>query len=133
MPTPVPDSSGRLIFVCPGCKLTLSATPQYAGVCAPCPSCGVPVNAPGLVPVDNQTLADSPNLLNTVEAREAPSHGMSASSGRRKGGIVADSAVDHQHSDQREVAKSLWIIAMFILAMAACLAVTWFLKDWIRK
>jgi hypothetical protein len=56
-----------------------------------------------------------------------------ASSSQRKGGIVADSAVDHQHTDRRETAKSLWIIAMFILAIGACLAVTWFLKDWVRK
>ena len=55
------------------------------------------------------------------------------SSRQRKGGIVADSALDHQHADQREAAKSLWIIAMFILVIGACLAVTWFLKDWIRK
>ncbi len=56
-----------------------------------------------------------------------------ASSSQRKGGIVADSAVDHQYADRRETAKSLWIIAMFILAIGACLAVTWFLKDWVRK
>lgn len=55
------------------------------------------------------------------------------STSQRKGGIVADSAVDHQHVDRRETAKSLWIIAMFILALGACLAVTWFLKDWVRK
>jgi hypothetical protein len=58
---------------------------------------------------------------------------MAASSSRRKGGIVADSAVDHQHADQREATKSFWILVMFLLAFGACLAVTWFLKDWIRK
>lgn len=46
---------------------------------------------------------------------------------------MADSALDHQHSDRRETAKSLWIFALFILVIGACLAVTWFLKDWISK
>ena len=58
---------------------------------------------------------------------------MPALSGHRKGGIVADSAIDHQHVDQKETVKSLWIIAMFILVIGACVAVTWFLKDWIRQ
>ncbi len=53
------------------------------------------------------------------------------SSGRRRGSIVADSAVDRGHLDHRETMKSLFVIVVFILAFGACLAVTWFFKDWI--
>jgi len=55
------------------------------------------------------------------------------SSGRRRGSIVADSAVDRSHLDHRETMKSLFVIVAFILAFGACLAVTWFFKDWIGQ
>ncbi|MEO7099874.1 MAG: hypothetical protein ABI162_10970 [Luteolibacter sp.] len=53
--------------------------------------------------------------------------------GRRRGRVSADSNVDHDHLDRRETVKTLVIIMMFILAFAACLAVAWFMKDWIGK
>ncbi len=50
-----------------------------------------------------------------------------------KGGIVADSALDHLHSDRKKTAKSLWIFGMVRIVIGACLLVTWFLKTWINK
>jgi len=41
--------------------------------------------------------------------------------------------VDQDHLERREIAKSLGVITMFILAFFACLAVAWFLQDWIGK
>jgi len=41
--------------------------------------------------------------------------------------------VDQEHLERRETAKTLGIIMMFILAFSACLAVAWFLQDWIGK
>lgn len=55
------------------------------------------------------------------------------SSGRRRGAIVADSAVDRGHLEHRETMKSLFVIVVFILAFGVCLAVTWFFKDWVGQ
>lgn len=62
-----------------------------------------------------------------------PHSSVQTSSRQRKGRIVGDTAVDHEYSDRRELAKTLRVITMFILAFCACLVVTWFLKDWIQK
>ena len=112
----------RLIFVCPGCGLTLSADSQHAGVSGPCPSCGAQISAPGQ---PQSMVSCSPDIAQVRAVTKSSSH--------RRGGIVADSALDHQHSDRRETAKSLWIIALFGLVIGACLLVTWFLKSWISK
>jgi hypothetical protein len=53
--------------------------------------------------------------------------------GRARGRIPADSIIDHTHLEQRESAKSLKVIALFILVICACIAATWFLRDWIAK
>ena len=124
---PASNLPERLIFVCPSCGLTLSADSQQAGVSGPCPSCGAQVSAPG----QSQSMVScSPDMPkpDTAQVRA-----VTTSSNHRKGGIVADSALDHQHSDRRETAKSLWIIALFVLVIGACLLVTWFLKNWISK
>jgi hypothetical protein len=68
--------------------------------------------------------------------RSATTRGASPRQGgskRSKGRIVADSAVDYQHLDRRETAKALRIIMLFVLTICACLLVTWFMKDWIRR
>jgi predicted RNA-binding Zn-ribbon protein involved in translation (DUF1610 family) len=105
--TPASDSAGRLAFNCSSCGLKLTVERRLAGVSGPCPACGAPIHAPAL-----------------------PSK---AASSRQRGRIAGDSIVDHQHLERRETAKTLWIIMLFILAFCACLAVSWFMKDWIRR
>lgn len=56
-----------------------------------------------------------------------------SASGRRGGHIVADSAIDRGHLEHRELMKSLFVIVVFILAIGACLIVTWLLNDQLRK
>ena len=104
-PIPIPDPPNRLIFVCQGCGLTLSADPQQR------------VSSYDAMPEYEISQVDAGTT----------------SSSHRRGGIVADSALDHQHADHRETAKGLWILALFILVIGACLLVTWFLKDWVRE
>lgn len=126
-PIPIPDPPIRLIFVCQGCGLTLSADPQQTGVRGPCPSCGAPVQAPKRAQQRVSSNDEMPeHEISQVDAG-------TTSSSHRRGGIVADSALDHQHADHRETAKGLWILALFILVIGACLLVTWFLKDWVRE
>ena len=125
--TPIPDPPKRLIFVCPSCGLTLSVDPQQAGVSGPCPSCGVTVKAP------NQPQQRVSSSAEMHEHGIAQLYAVTTSSSHRRGGMLADSALDHQHADHRETAKGLWILALFILVVGACLLVTWFLKDWISK
>lgn len=54
-------------------------------------------------------------------------------SDRPKGRIAADTAVDQQHLTNKETKKTLVVIMMFILAVCACLWVSWFLTNWIKK
>lgn len=53
--------------------------------------------------------------------------------GRGRGHIPADSMLDHRHLDQKETTKTLFVIMMFILAICACLAVSWFFDTWLAK
>ena len=128
---PSQESPEKLIFVCPGCGLALSAELRLAGLGGPCPSCGVHVNAPGQAPVAAQPMVSSP--ANVLDPKMDQVRALKTFSGQRRGGIVADSALDHLHSDRRETAKSLWIFVLFILVIGACLMVTWFLKGWVSK
>lgn len=103
---PAPDPGGPLAFNCSSCGLKLTVERRLAGVSGPCPSCGVQIKAPD----DAGTKR--------------------ASSSRQRGRIAGDSIVDHQHLERRETVKTLWIIMLFILTFCACLAVSWFMKDW---
>lgn len=78
-------------------------------------------------PVDGLvfTHMPEPDTAQVPAVTTSPSH--------RRGRTVADSAPDHQHPNRRGTAKSLWITALFGLAIGACLLVTWFLKNWISK
>jgi hypothetical protein len=78
-----------------------------AGVSGPCPACGAQISAP-----------------------QPPSQVVSK---RQKGRIAGDSIIDHQYLDRRETVKTLWILILFILTFCACLAVSWFMKDWISR
>ncbi len=93
-----------------------------AGVTGPCPACGSSITAP-----------PSKTTLPASGDGRAASTTPQASSGRVKRRISADSGVDHRHLERRETAKTLLIFLLFILAFCACLLVTWFMKDWIRR
>lgn len=41
--------------------------------------------------------------------------------------------VDYTHLENRESAKTLKVIAWFILVICSCMAATWFLSDWIGR
>jgi hypothetical protein len=41
--------------------------------------------------------------------------------------------IDHAHIERGETAKSVVMLACFVLAVCACIAVTWFLKDWLTR
>jgi hypothetical protein len=103
-PTPASNSDGRLAFNCSACGLTLTAERRLTGVSGPCPACGVQISAPSPAPPQ-------------------------VTSRRQKGRIAGDSIIDHQYLDRKEAGKTLWILMLFILAIGACLAVSWFLKD----
>ena len=49
----------------------------------------------------------------------------------RRSRINADSALDHGHNDQRELAKTWWIITVFILVFCAVVAATWLMQKWV--
>lgn len=128
------SSKERLFFDCPACGLKLAVSHQQAGVSGPCPTCGASIKAPVLssesLPSSAQasqvTIDPKPHQQPAIRPRRGSSIG-------RKGRISADSGLDHRHLELRETTKTLWIIVLFVLAGIACLLITWFLTDWIKK
>ncbi|MEY3895954.1 MAG: hypothetical protein RLZZ214_1474 [Verrucomicrobiota bacterium] len=102
--------------------MKLSLEPHLAGVTGPCPACGSPITAPA----SKTALPASGDGRSATATPQAPS-------GRVKRRISADSGIDQSHLERRETAKTLLIFLLFILAICACLLVTWFMKDWIRR
>ena len=115
-----------ITFHCHGCGLKLSIRPELAGTSGPCPSCSTWITSPEAIPTQNEPPTGE-------AAHPMKKKAMHPSSGRRRGRIPADSIIDHAHLDQRESARTLMVLAMFILAICACLAITWFMKDWLSK
>jgi hypothetical protein len=115
-----------LSFVCGGCGLTLSVPLERAGSSGPCPACGAWLTSPAghvvVMPGDSQKSRRAPATGNQARTRT-----------HRKGRIRADSMIDHTQIDQRETVKSLVMLACFVMAICACLAVTWYLKDWLTR
>lgn len=78
-----------------------------------------------------KSVSASKNL--TANSNRSGSPKRQSVSGRQKGRIVADAVVDQQHLEYREAKKTVVVVMMFILALCACLCVTWYLKDWISR
>lgn len=94
-----------------------------AGVSGPCPNCGRIIAAPSQGVANN---AGSSSSLPHQKASPRPKS-------RSKGRIPVDSIIDHSHLEHRESMKSILVIALFILAICGCIAVTMLLKDWIGR
>lgn len=127
LPRPSKPSQLPIPFVCGGCGLTMSVPVEQAGSSGPCPGCGVWLTSPG-----------GPTVVTPGDpgkSRSAPAAGRrpARTGTRRKGRIRADSMIDHAHIERSETAKSVVMLACFVLAVCACIAVTWFLKDWLTR
>ncbi len=119
-------------FTCPHCGQNLSVPRAQAEVSGPCPSCQAIVSAPR-----PQELLPSGDVI-PREKTYKPIEGTltsprSVSSSGRQRRIAADAIVDHDRLERAETTKSLVIITLFILAFCICLAVVWFMKDWMGK
>jgi len=99
-------------FHCPACSKLLSVAPSHAGTSGPCPACGTWIHSP----------AHTDSRQPAAQNQPAPI--------RKKGRIPADSFIDHAHLQNRESMQSLKILALFVLAICACLAAIWFMRDW---
>lgn len=134
---PDPDSNSRFIFQCRFCGRKLSAHRQQAGMTGPCPSCGKPVNAidsrmPVALPSETSGLGPA-TLTSSGALRGSSNRETRRFSDRSKGRIAADTVVDQRYQTNKEARKTLVVIMMFILAICACLWVSWFLTNWIKK
>ncbi|MES2658279.1 MAG: hypothetical protein V4689_06655 [Verrucomicrobiota bacterium] len=125
-----PEKSVELVFCCPRCGRKLSVSHRLAGVSGPCPSCGTVIVAPAHT--DTVQMA-AVVMVEPAVRRSSAVQGKQHAPRRSRGHIIADSMVDRQHLDRRETAKTLFIITMFILAICACLLVSWFLNVWVKK
>ena len=113
-----------IAFRCGACGLTLSVPASMAGTSGPCPSCQAWISSPAPPePAEPSEPVSAFPVKRQSAAREP----------RRKGRIPADSIVDQTHLAQRESAKTIKVLALFVVAFCACLAVIWFMKDWMGK
>jgi hypothetical protein len=96
-----------------------------AGATGPCPSCGAWISSPATAATESSGIP-SQRTTPPREVREIREV-------RRKGRIPADSIVDQSHLAQRETAQTIKVIALFIAAFCACLAVLWFMRDWMTE
>ena len=119
METPPVTTPPAVVFKCGACGLSLSVPASMAGTSGPCPSCGAWISSPGTEPLETGFIP--------AKRQSQPAER------RRKGRIAADSIVDHAHLAQRESAQTLKVLALFVIAICACLAVVWFMKDWMGK
>jgi hypothetical protein len=111
-----------VVFRCGACGLSLSVPATMAGATGPCPSCGAWISSPATADTESSGIP-SQRASALREVREV----------RRKGRIPADSIVDQSHLAQRETAQTIKVIALFIAAFCACLAVLWFMRDWMTE
>lgn len=105
-----------IAFHCASCGIRLEVPPVFAGVTAPCPSCGQPTRAPAAVPVPEGVLVKA--AAPAVVAKEVVK--------RRSGRISAETGLDFEDVERREAVKTLRVIAWIVAAVCACLAIAWY-------
>jgi len=114
--------SPRIRFSCEHCRQELSVDEAQAGIGGPCPRCGQWVIAPDYVrpPQDKDFLT----RVEKIPAKGAHKHVPQFKSGH----LMADSMVDREYQQRREIFRMLRIFAWIILVIGICLAAYWFLE-----
>jgi hypothetical protein len=121
------EENPLLIFRCPSCGLRLSIHRSQGAVSGPCPACGNIIQAPQTAP----RTADLPSA--SIPSTRSLAQGSEARTERSKRRIPVDSIIDHGHLEHRESMKSILVIALFVLAICACIAATLILKYWMGR
>jgi len=116
------SASHRVRFSCEHCRQELSVDEAQAGIEGPCPRCGRVVKAPDY----SRPLPDKDFLtrVEKIPAKGAHKHVPQF----RSGHLMADSMVDRDYQQRREVFHILRILACIILVMGVVVAVYWFLQ-----
>ena len=119
-PTTVPSQPssgdhqpGRIAFQCPACGTPLSLIRGHNATSGPCPVCGAHVRSP------------APAAARRPTATGGGDH--------RRRRIRADDAIDHTDLENRESLRSLRVVALFIIAICACVAMAWLLADHLAR
>jgi hypothetical protein len=121
METQPDNAPSPVVFRCGACGLSLSVPAAMSGTSGPCPSCGAWISSPAPA---NTVPSGLPSRSSRPPATRET---------RRKGRIPADSIVDQSHLAQRETAQTIKVLALFVIAFCACLAVLWFMRDWMAE
>lgn len=111
--------SADITFKCGACGRMLSIPHHQAGVSGPCPECGTLVDSPTPCPASHL-----PGLKKNIFAPDVSQQVKK----RKRGNVSADLAVDQQRLEQTDSDKTLKILALTILVVCLCLAVTWYLR-----
>jgi hypothetical protein len=99
-------------FFCTACGTRLVVPAAHVGSSGPCPSCGVTITPP--------VFPSSPRL---------PSQPSKTLSRRPAGGrILGDVGIDYARQENRELLRTLKILALFLLTLCACFAIVWLLS-----
>ena len=125
-PTPVdpPDPSRGHApdagFFCHHCGARLVVREPSAAMTGPCPVCGTWLSGPG-----GACQTQSPLIASVVENSAEP-----AKESRRRGHIRGDLNVDVVHQERRETARTIIVLAMFVVAAGVCAIVFYLMTGW---
>lgn len=97
---------------------------HLAGTQGPCPTCGTWLLAPALM---------QPPMPPHVAAPAFQPEPALTQQRRKRGHLLADTTVDYEHIGRLETLHTLKIIGLALLVLSFCLAVAWFMKDWISR
>jgi hypothetical protein len=116
---PLPGASPDPGFFCHQCGAKLVVRDPSAAKAGPCPVCGAWLTPPSAP-------SPTPPLVAAVVAPVADP----AQECRRRGHIRGDLNVDVVHLERRETARTLIVIAMFVVAAGVCAVIFYLMTGW---
>lgn len=123
------NPQSTLRFTCHECGTHLSVDKSLSGLTAPCPKCGVDLQAPSRIPVTGVTRGVSGKaggVLEPARARRSGSKG--GGSGERRKTISASSGGLGKASEKEDAVAFIRIIGAIVLVILVVGLVFWFLR-----
>ena len=123
------NPQSTLRFTCHECGTHLSVDKSLSGLTAPCPKCGVDLQAPSRIPVTGVTRGVSGKAGRVLEpARVRRSGSKGGGSGERRKTISASSGGLGKASEKEDAVAFIRIIGAIVLVILVVGLVFWFLR-----
>lgn len=123
------NPQSTLRFICHECGTHLSVDKSLSGLTAPCPKCGVDLQAPSRIPVTGVTRGVSGKAGGVLEsARVRRSGSKEGGSGERRKTISASSGGLGKASEKEDAVAFIRITGAIVLVILVVGLVFWFLR-----